>query len=124
VTPAILLGVLVAGALGALARYLVDGLAKHHTRGRFPWGTFVVNITGSLLFGLVTGAGLDHALAATPRIWMGTGFCGAYTTFSTFTFQTIQLLEEGAVADALRNALANVMIGVAAAAAGLALAAL
>lgn len=101
----------------------MDGLVEHHTRGHFPWGTFVVNITGSLLFGLVTGAALDHALAATPRTWLGTGFCGAYTTFSTFTFQTVQLLEEGEVADALRNVLANVVIAMAAAA-ELALAAL
>lgn len=122
-TPTILAGLVVAGAVGAPARYLLDGFVHDHARGAFPWGTFVVNVTGSLLLGVVTGAALYHALPATPRIWLGTGFCGAYTTFSTFTFETIRLLEEGAVADAFRNAGASLVVGTAAAGAGLALAA-
>ena len=123
VTPATLAGLLVAGAVGAPARYLLDGSVQDRTRGAFPWGTFFVNVTGSLLLGIVTGAALYHAFPATPRIWLGTGFCGAYTTFSTFTFETIRLLEEGAVADAFGNAMASLVAGTAAAAAGLALAA-
>lgn len=121
-TPTILAGLLVAGAVGAPARYLVDGFVQGRTRGAFPWGTFMVNVTGSLLLGLIAGAALYHAFPTTPTIWLGTGFCGAYTTFSAFTFETVRLLEEGAVADAVRNAVASVVVGTAAAGAGLALA--
>ncbi len=122
-TPTILAGLLVAGAVGAPARYLLDGLVQDRTEGAFPWGTFVVNITGSLLLGLITGAALYHAFPDTPRIWLGTGFCGAYTTFSAFTFETIRLLEEGAVAAAFMNAVASLLTGTAAAAVGLVVAA-
>jgi CrcB protein len=124
VTPTIFAGLLIAGAVGAPARYLLDGFVQDRTEGAFPWGTFVVNITGSLLLGLITGAALYHAFPSTPKIWLGTGFCGAYTTFSTFTFETVRLLEEGAIVDAFLNAVASLLIGTAAAAAGLALAAL
>jgi CrcB protein len=124
VTATIAVGLVLGGAIGAPARYLLDGFVQDHTEGAFPWGTFVINITGSLLLGLITGAALYHAFPNTPKIWLGTGFCGSYTTFSTFTFETVRLLEEGAVADAFRNALFSALVGAAAAAAGLALAAL
>jgi CrcB protein len=123
VRPTVLVGLVVAGAVGAPARYLLDGLVKGRGESAFPWGTFVVNVSGSLLLGLITGAALYHAFPATPRIWFGTGFCGAYTTFSTFTFETVRLLEEGAVADAFANVAVSVVAGTGAAAAGLALAA-
>jgi CrcB protein len=124
VTPDILAGLVVAGAVGAVARYLLDGLVHDQaTDGEFPWGTFVINVSGSLLLGVITGWGLYHAFSATPRVWLGTGFCGAYTTFSTFTFETVRLLEEGAVADAFGNAVASVLVATGAAAAGLVLAA-
>jgi fluoride exporter len=123
VTPSIAAGLVVAGALGAPARYLLDGFVQDHTEGAFPWGTFVINVSGSFLLGLITGAALYHAFPNTPKVWLGTGFCGAYTTFSTFTFETIRLLEEDAVADAFRNALASLALAALAAAAGLALAA-
>ena len=122
-TPTIFVGLVIAGAVGAPTRYLLDGLVQDHTEGAFPLGTFVVNMTGSLLLGLITGLALYHALPNTPRIWLGAGFCGAYTTFSTFTFETVRLLEEGAMAEAFVNAVASVLIGTGAAAAGLALAA-
>lgn len=123
-TATIAIGLLIGGAIGAPARYLLDGFVQDHTEGAFPWGTFVINISGSLLLGLITGAALYHAFPNTPKIWLGTGFCGSYTTFSTFTFETVRLLEEGAVADAFRNALFSLLVGAAAAAAGLALAAM
>ena len=113
-----------AGAIGAPVRYLVDGAVTDRTEGAFPWGTFVINTTGSLLLGFLTGLGLYHAFPSTPRVVLGTGFCGAYTTFSTFTFETVRLLEEGDAGDAFRNALATLVIGAGAAAVGLALAAL
>lgn len=122
-TRTIFAGLLIAGGVGAPARYLLEGLVQDRTDGAFPWGTFVVNMTGSLLLGLITGAALYHSFPSTPKVWLGTGFCGAYTTFSTFTFETIRLLEEGAVVDALANATASLLTGTAAAAVGLALAA-
>ena len=118
------LAFLTAGAIGAPLRYLIDGWIADRTEGAFPWGTFVINVTGSLALGFLTGLGLYHAFANTPRVVLGTGFCGAYTTFSTFTFETMQLVEERAITEALRNALGTLATGAAAAALGLALASL
>ncbi|MCW3045049.1 MAG: CrcB protein [Actinobacteria bacterium] len=117
-------GFVVAGAVGAPARYLLDDAISSRTQGVFPWGTLAINVSGSFLLGLLTGLALFHGLPATPRLILGTGFCGAYTTFSTFTYETVRLAEEGAVNEALRNALASLVLGAAAAAAGLAAAAL
>jgi len=111
-----------AGALGATIRYLVDGYVSAPTEGAFPWGTFVVNVTGSLLLGVLTGLVVYHAFPKTPKVVLGTGFCGAYTTFSTFTFDTVGLLEEGAFGEALLNAAGTTVTCALAAALGLALA--
>ena len=118
------LALIAAGAVGAPARYLVDGFVRDRTSAGFPWGTVVVNATGSLLLGLLTGLGLYHAFPETPRLVLGTGFCGAYTTFSTFTFETVRLVEEGALDEALRYVLATLVVCAGAAGAGVALAAL
>jgi len=113
-----------AAGAGAPLRYLVDSAISYRARGAFPWGTLIVNASGSLLLGLLTGLALYHAFPDTPRFVLGTGFCGAYTTFSTFSFETIRLVEEGAIDVAVRNALGNLVITTSAAAVGLALAAL
>lgn len=118
------LAFLVAAAIGAPARYVIDGFVQNHTEGSFPWGTFVVNISGCLALGTITGLGLYHGLDATTRAVVGTGGMGAYTTFSTFTFETVRLAEEGATVEALRNVAASFIVGLAAASAGLALMAL
>ena len=73
------LAFLIAAAIGAPARYLIDGLVQDHTDGAFPWGTFVVNVSGSLVLGVITGLGLYHGLGATTRTVIGTGGMGAYT---------------------------------------------
>jgi CrcB protein len=117
------IGFLVAAALGAPARYLVDGWVQDRVGGAFPWGTFVVNMTGCLVLGVVTGLGLYHGLGDTTRTIVGTGGLGAYTTFSTLSFETVRLAEEGAVDRAFLNAAGSLLVGLAAAAAGLALAA-
>lgn len=119
---AVAAGLVVAGAAGALARYLLDGFVQDRTAGAFPWGTFVINVSGAFAIGLLTGAALYHGFPSTPRIVLGTGFCGAYTTFSTFTFESVRLLEEDARTEALLNVAGNLVVAVAAAAAGLALA--
>jgi CrcB protein len=115
---------LVAGAIGAPLRHLVHVWVGERTDGTFPWGTLLINVSGSLLLGFLTGLGLYHAFPATPRVVLGTGFCGAYTTFSTFTFETVRLIEEGAVGAAVRNAFGTLVLCAAATAAGLALASL
>jgi CrcB protein len=113
-----------AAAAGAMARFLVDGVVRDRTGDRIPYGTFVINVTGSFVFGFVTGLGLSHGLTRTPRVVMGTGFCGAYTTFSTFAYETVRLLEDGASREALWNVAGTLVAGAAAAAAGIGIAAL
>lgn len=122
-SPTAWIAFLVAAGLGAPARYLLDGWVQERTGGAFPWGTFAVNISGSFALGLLTGLGLYHALSPVTRTVIGTGGLGAYTTFSTMTFETVRLAEEGATNEAVRNAGANLVVGFAAAALGLATAA-
>jgi CrcB protein len=115
---------LVAAGIGAPGRYLLDGWIQDRTSGAFPWGTFTVNVTGCLALGLLAGLGLYHDLGTTARTVLGTGGLGAYTTFSTLTFETVRLAEEGTVDEAVRNAAASLLVGLAAVSAGLALTAL
>ena len=123
-SPLAWVGFVIAAAVGAPFRYLVDGAIAERAEGVFPWGTFVINASGSLLLGVLTGLGLYHAFPKVPKVILGTGFCGSYTTFSTFTYETVELLEEGAVNEAARNAFGTLLVGAGAAALGLALAAL
>jgi CrcB protein len=118
------LAFLVAAGIGAPARYLLDGWVQDRARGAFPWGTLVVNVTGCLALGVLAGLGLHHDLDRDVATVLGTGALGAYTTFSTFTFETVRLVEEGAVNEAVRNVAATSLVGLAAASAGLALTAL
>jgi len=118
------LALIAAGAVGAPVRYIVEGFVRERAGAGSPWGTFVVNATGSLLLGLLTGLGLYHAFPETPRLVLGTGFCGAYTTFSTFTFETVRLVEEGAISEAFRYVFGTLVVCAGAAGAGVALAAL
>lgn len=113
-----------AAAAGAPARYLVDGLVQDRTSGAFPWGTFAVNVSGCFLLGLLVGLATDHGLDPNLRIAIGTGGIGAYTTFSTFTFETVRLAEEGAVNEAVRNVVGNIVAGLVAAGVGLGIVAL
>ena len=115
-------GVMGAGAVGAPARYLVDAWMGDRTIGPFPWGTFVVNVSGSFVLGLLTGLALYHALPQAPKVILGTGFCGAYTTFSAFSFETVRLVEEGDLGQAAANMGANLAACTLGAAAGMALA--
>ena len=119
----LVLAIALAGAVGAPARYFVDAVVIDRSEGGLPLATFVINVSGSFVLGVLTGLALYHAFPSTPKTILGTGFCGAYTTFSTFTFETIRLLEEGEGADAIRYAAGSLVAGAAAAAFGLAIAA-
>lgn len=112
--------VFVGGMLGAPARYLLDRAVQRRHGGAFPWGTFVVNLTGCLILGLLTRAA--QSLPKDLVVFAGTGVCGAFTTFSTFGYETTRLLEDGSLPEAGLNALGSVLLGVLAAAAGYALA--
>jgi len=117
----LILGLIVAGMIGAPVRYLVDTAVAERAGGVFPLGTTVVNISGSLVLGVITGLALYHAFPATPKTILGTGFCGAYTTFSTFAYETIRLAEERETSAALRTVLISLILPALAAALGLAL---
>ena len=114
---------LLALAAGAVARAVVDRLVTDAVRRDFPWGTIVINVTGSFVLGVLTGLGLYHAFPSDARLVLGTGFCGAYTTFSTFSFETVRLIETGRSRAALGNVAVSTGAALLAAAAGLALAA-
>ncbi|MDQ3459255.1 MAG: fluoride efflux transporter CrcB [Deinococcota bacterium] len=118
------LWIALAGALGAASRYLIDFYLVSRVRGSFPVGTFTVNVTGSLALGFLAGLVLYRGMPVEVKVLLGTGFLGAYTTFSTWMYETARLVEEGAWRAALVNAAGSLLAGVAAAAAGLWLAAL
>jgi CrcB protein len=118
-----LLGVAIAGALGAPARYLVELAISARTGRRFPWGTFVVNVTGSLVLGFITGLALYHGLATSSKAVVGTGFVGAYTTYSTYAYETVDVAARTSARRAGAYAIGSVVAGVAAATLGLVLAA-
>jgi fluoride exporter len=111
----------IAGAIGAVSRYLVDGWIQGRVSGALPWGTFVINVSGSFILGLVTGLALYHGLGRLPATAIGAGFCGAFTTFSTFSYESVRLLERGAVVPAATNSIGSVVVGLAAAGVALAL---
>ena len=114
--------VALAGALGALARFGVHGLVQSRAASRFPYGTVVVNLTGSFALGLLVGLVTYQGLDADVRTVVGTGFIGAYTTFSSFSYDTVGLFENGGSRAALVNALGSVVAGLAVATAVFALA--
>ena len=116
-------GVMIAGALGAVARYILDGVVQDRVEGVFPWGTFVINVTGSLLLGVIAGLALYQGLPSAPRAILAVGFCGAYTTFSTFSYETFRLIEDGSRVTALTNIVASAATALVAAGLGLAIAA-
>ncbi|WP_411104711.1 fluoride efflux transporter CrcB [Streptomyces sp. cmx-4-9] len=96
------------GAVGAPLRYLTDRAVQARHDTAFPWGTFAVNVTGSLVLGVLAGAALSGAAGHTVQLLLGTGLCGALTTYSTFSYETLRLAESGAKAAAAANVLASV----------------
>ncbi len=107
----VVIGIATAGALGALARYGVDEWIERRG-GVFPWGIFVVNVTGAFLIGFAVEA-LEPRFEDTTwvRTAVVTGFLGAYTTFSTFSLDTFRLLEGGYLGAAIANSLGTLAAG-------------
>lgn len=103
-------------AIGAPARFLTDLVVAHYLGRRLPWGTLTVNIAGSGLAVFLAAAVADPAWSA----FLATGFCGALTTFSTLSFETLKLAEEGRWPHAVLNIALNLTGGLAAGLAGLA----
>ncbi len=118
VTPVTLLLVCLGAALGAPARYLVDRSVQALHGGAFPWGTLVVNVAGSFVLGVLLG--VDRRAAVAPEVLaaVGVGFCGAFTTYSTFAYETVQLAAAGSRLPAALNALLAVAAGLGAAVLG------
>lgn len=113
-----LLLVLAGGAVGAPLRYLTDRLVQRRYDQVFPLGTLLVNVAGSLLLGALLGLSAAGVLPQWVSPLAGVGFCGALTTFSTFSFETLRLLEEGATLEAGLNVVSTLVAGVAAASGG------
>jgi len=110
----------VAGALGALARYGIDVYLRQRKPGTFPWGTLVVNVSGAFLLGLIfTAATEKWAVAPWLRSAITVGFLGAYTTFSTLTFETYRLADERELGLAAVNLLGSITAGMIAVYAGI-----
>ncbi|MEO8030347.1 MAG: fluoride efflux transporter CrcB [Gemmatimonadota bacterium] len=110
-------------ALGGLSRYWLGGLVQRAHGGPFPLGTLVINVTGSLLIGLLLRYSLDStAVSAEMRGFLTIGFCGGYTTFSTFSWETVALIEDGDWRRASLYILASVMLSILGTMAGVALA--
>lgn len=108
-------------AVGAPARYLTDRAVQRLHRGPFPFGTFVVNLVACLVLGLLVGSAARGGASSNLVTLGGTGFCGALSTYSTFSRETLRLAEERQPALALANLLGSVVLGVLAAAAGVGL---
>lgn len=115
------IAVALAAGLGAIARYLVDQVIQHQHDRPFPWGTFTINVSGTFLLGLVIALAAHHGLPPHPTAVIGIGFCGGFTTWSTYCWETLSLAETGSLGAATLNIAGSLAVGFAAAAVGLAL---
>ncbi len=125
--PVVVLTALAAGALGAVARYVVSVAAVRRAAARgvaapFPWAVLIVNVVGSAVGGAVLGLAQTGGVTADVRLILLSGFCGGLTTFSTFGVETVQLVIDGRARLAVASVVSNVVVGVAAASAAWALA--
>ncbi|MEU9453375.1 fluoride efflux transporter CrcB [Streptomyces sp. NPDC048277] len=114
--------VVLGAMVGAPLRYLTDRAVQARHDSVFPWGTFAVNVTGCLILGLLTGAVSVGAAGPHLQLLLGTGLCGALTTYSTFSYETLRLTETGAGLYAAANVVASLVAGLGAAFAGVAIA--
>lgn len=99
------------GALGSAARYLLNGFVQGRMGPHFPWGTILVNVTGSLFIGFILGLFQSGDISSEARLFFAVGLLGGYTTFSTFSHDTLGLLATGTLAPVLLNTLGQVIAG-------------
>jgi CrcB protein len=118
-TPLVFTLLAVAGGIGAAARLVLDGLVRSRIQTAFPAGTALINVSGSLLLGFLTGLTLAHALPEEWHLILGTGFLGGYTTFSTASYETVRLLQARRYRAGVANGLGTLLGAVLAAALGL-----
>lgn len=114
--------VVVGAMAGAPLRYLTDRTVQSKHDTVFPWGTLTVNMAGCLTLGLITGAVVAGGASSNVQLLLGTGLCGALTTYSTLSYETLRLAEEGARFFAATNAAASIVAGLGAAFTGAAVA--
>ncbi|WP_328766168.1 fluoride efflux transporter CrcB [Streptomyces sp. NBC_00286] len=114
--------VIAGGMVGAPLRYLTDRAVQTRHDTVFPWGTFTVNVIGCLILGTLTGAAAAGAASSHIQLLLGTGLCGALTTYSTFSYETLRLTEGGARFYAAVNVIASVVAGLGAAFVGVSIA--
>lgn len=115
-TLALVVAVAVASGVGAQARFSLDLLVQRRLGGSvLPWGTMTVNVVGSAALGALVALTQAGRLDETVEIVLAVGLCGAFTTFSTWTFETVRLLEEGALWEATLNVGLSLVLGMAAA---------
>jgi CrcB protein len=116
-----LFGMALGGAVGTLARYWLGGLAQRYS-AFFPYGTLTINVTGSLLLGFLVRYMLATPASPALRAALTIGFCGGFTTFSTFSFEAAALIESGSTGRAVAYMTASVVLSLAATFAGFAIA--
>lgn len=102
----------IGGILGSIARFSLGKWVQSQLKSAFPWGTWVINASGSFILGGLHAAQLYHGMPTLLYSFLGIGFCGAYTTFSTFGYETIGLLERGEIRRAANYVLSSVIIGI------------
>ncbi|HEX3906820.1 MAG TPA: fluoride efflux transporter CrcB [Mycobacteriales bacterium] len=112
----------VVAGIGAVARYVVDQVVSHRYPSTWPWGTFVINVTGSFVLGLVTGLATHHGLSTNASVVLGTGFAGGYTTWSTLMLEATTFADDGHHIHATITVATSLVAGLTAAAIGLSLA--
>ncbi|GAA3288552.1 fluoride efflux transporter CrcB [Arthrobacter citreus] len=118
-TPAVFLVLVLAGGLGAVARFVIDDLIRSHLKTSFPWATTIINVSGSLVLGLLTGLTLTRLEPTDLSVLIGAGFLSGYTTFSTASYETVQLIKQGRLGASFVSGVVMLVLSVAAAVIGL-----
>lgn len=118
-TPLLFALLALAGGAGAAARFILDGVIRSRLKTAFPWATTVINVTGSLALGVLTGLTAVQLLPEQLGVVLGAGFLGGYTTFSTASYETVQLIRQGRYGASLLSGLLMLVLCVAAASLGL-----
>ena len=113
----------IGAAVGGVSRYYLSAAVQHRMGSTFPWGTLIINVTGSVVLGLPDALrARDAGVSVEMRALLTTGFCGGYTTFSTYSYETATLIEDGQLGRAGTYALASVLVALAGTFGGFALA--